>query len=80
MKNPNIFIVKSLENKTRMLRIIGRSLLRCGETCQVKKSAGIFTSAVNLQDNGSDEVGTGKRQGFEKSLNSVTLLGIFANI
>ena len=44
----------------------------------MKKSAGIFTSAVKLEDNGSDEVGTGKRQSFEKSLNSVTLLGIFA--
>ena len=63
-----------------MIRITGRSLLRFGETCKVKKSASIFTSVVNLEDNGIDEVGTGKRQGFEKSLNSVTLLGIFAII
>jgi hypothetical protein len=61
-----------------MLRIVTQSLMRSARTCQVKKCAGIFTTASKLQaDENGDEAGTGKIQGFEKSLNSVTLLGIF---
>jgi len=59
-----------------MLRTLATSLLRSGKVTQIQNCAGIFTT-TRLRQNVDEENDTEARRppNFEKSLNSVTLLG-----
>ena len=61
-----------------MLRTLTTTLMRSGKVAQIQNRAGIFTSTRSFQ-NVDEENGTEARPppNFEKSLNSVTLLGTF---
>jgi hypothetical protein len=64
------------KNRLKMLRTLATSLIRSGRVSQIQNRAGIFTTTRSCQNTDDENGSEGRRApNFEKSLNSVTLLG-----